>query len=38
MPSLDSLQRVKNLNLTNPPRILNLQILGFEITSKPIEF
>ena len=24
--------------LTNPPRILNLKILEFEITSKPIEF
>ena len=35
---MDSLKRVKNLDLTNPSRILNLKILGFKITSKPIEF
>ena len=38
IPCFDSLQKVKNLDLTNPSRILNLKILEFEITFKPIEF
>ena len=35
---LDNLQRVEDLDLINSPRILNLKIPEFEITSKPIEF
>ena len=38
IPCLDSLQWVKDLDLTNLPRILNLKILEFKITFKPIEF
>ena len=38
IPCFDSLQKVKNLDLTNSSRILNLKILEFEITFKPIEF
>jgi len=34
IPYLDSLQMVKDLDLTNPSKILNLKILEFEITSK----
>jgi len=35
---LHNLKRVEDLDLTNPPRILNFKILEFETTSKPIEF
>ena len=35
---LDNLQRIEDLDLINSPRILNLKIPEFEITSKLIEF
>ena len=38
MPWLDSLKNVKDLDSTKLQRILNIEILGFEITSKSMEF
>lgn len=35
---LNFLKRVEDLDLTNPPRILNFKIFEFETTSKFIEF
>ena len=35
---LDNLKKVKDLNLTNPLKILNLKTLEFEIIYKSMEF
>ena len=38
IPCLNSLQKVKDFDLINLSRILNLKFLEFEITSKSIKF
>ena len=35
---LDNFKKVKDLNLTNPLKILNLKTLEFEIIYKSVEF